>query len=129
MMFIDFLYAVFFALLLSAVFFWVFGWRRRWVDFGLFFVLLFLATWAGGIWLRPFGGMLYGRNWLPFFTVAVIIALLLAAVSIPERSTTTVELRQSRRKERARQTALASVSIFFYAVVLALIIAIVAGYL
>jgi hypothetical protein len=50
--------------------------RRR----GLFwvFLLIFLGTWAGGIWMKPFGPVLWGVHWLAFLLIGIIIALVLA---------------------------------------------------
>src|SRR5689334_22780496 len=44
-------------------------------------LILFLATWAGGIWLVPFGPRLWGVAWGTFVVVGLVVALLMAAVS------------------------------------------------
>lgn len=46
--------------------------------------ILFLTTWAGGVWLRPFGPVILGAHWLPHVAVAIVVSLLLAA-AIPTR--------------------------------------------
>jgi len=44
------------------------------------FVVFFLATWAGGIWMAPFGPPIGRVYWVPF----TLIAILIAAVLPPE---------------------------------------------
>lgn len=46
-----------------------------------FFILLFLGTWAVGVWARPFGPAIWGVDWVPFVVGAMVIAMFLAAVS------------------------------------------------
>lgn len=42
-------------------------------------VVLFLATWAGGIWLVPLGPRVWGAYWLGFLVVGILVALIIAA--------------------------------------------------
>ena len=46
--------------------------KRRGYQKGLIwlFLLLFLGTWAGGVWLSPFGPSFYGVYWIPFIVMA-----------------------------------------------------------
>jgi len=44
-------------------------------------LILFLATWAGGIWLVPIGPRLWGVAWGSFVVVGLVVALLIGAVS------------------------------------------------
>jgi len=75
---IDLLFAFIIALLFSAIFFS--GFRRQGFGTGLFilFLVLFLATWAGGVWVTPVGPLLWGASWLSFVVVGFFIALLLS---------------------------------------------------
>ncbi|WP_243374913.1 hypothetical protein [Geotalea sp. SG265] len=45
---------------------------------GLFFVI-FLATWAGGLWIQPVGPVMWGISFTVFIVVGVLVALLVAA--------------------------------------------------
>lgn len=45
------------------------------------FLIIFLTTWAGGIWIKPFGPTLWGVHWLTFVLIGIIIALLLVVTS------------------------------------------------
>jgi hypothetical protein len=49
------------------------------------FWIIFLTTWAGGIWVRPFGPSFRGIYWLPFLFIGIIIVLILV-VSYPRRT-------------------------------------------
>lgn len=48
---------------------------------GLFF-LIFLATWAGGLWIEPAGPAMWGVSLTVFIVVGGLVALLVAA-SLP----------------------------------------------
>jgi hypothetical protein len=48
-----------------------------------FFVFLFLATWAAGIWVSPFGPVVRDAPLFAFLVVGVLFALLLAAIIPP----------------------------------------------
>jgi len=45
------------------------------------FVMLFVVTWAFGVWLRPIGPPVWGAYWAPYVLVGVFLALLLAAAA------------------------------------------------
>ena len=51
------------------------------VSIFVILLILFLATWAGGIWLVPFGPRLWGVAWASFVVVGLVVALLMAALS------------------------------------------------
>lgn len=126
MFFLDLIIALIIALILSTIF--VFGFRRRgpWPNFFFFFIIIFLATWAGGLWLTPIGPSIGGVFLLPFLLVGAVFALLLAAAT-PAEKPTSIELktRQQVEKEKKIETA---VSIFFWILIVALAVAIIFGY-
>lgn len=78
--FVDFFYAAFVALILAFLFVVVFRRSGPWESFGLFFVVLFLLAWAGGVWLVPLGPVLWGSPFLGFVIVGAVAALLLGAI-------------------------------------------------
>jgi hypothetical protein len=129
--FIHFVLAFFIALILTMIF--VGGLRRGgpWASFLAFFIVIFLASWAGGLWMQPLGAALWGVYWLPFLLVGLIFALVIAAVSTPlkpERST--VKLVEEPEMEETREkTALTAFGLFFYIVVIALAVAIMVRYI
>ena len=128
MFFTDLIYALFFAALLTAAFFVLFRTRGPWSSLVLFFLVVFLASWAGGVWFYPFGPVLWGTSFLPFLLVGLIIALLLAAAAPTRREESTVELvdREKRHKERA--SAARALSLFFWVLVGAFLVLIISRY-
>ena len=125
---IDFLFAAVFAVLLTLIFTTLFRRKGPWSRGMVFFLLVFLAAWAGGIWLLPFGPTLFGVSWLPFLLAGLFVALILAAAlppQMPEQpSEKTIELeKRSDAVEQKRFDA------FFFVLVGALLIAVILGYI
>jgi len=73
----DLILALILGAVLTAVF--AFGFRRRGSGASvlLFFLLVFLGTWAASLWIGPVGPTLLGLYWLPPLMVGLVIALLL----------------------------------------------------
>lgn len=42
------------------------------------FLIIFFITWAGGIWIKPFGPSFHGIYWLSFILTGAIAALVIA---------------------------------------------------
>lgn len=86
------LMALIVAFALSALLVTVLGWRRpgaaqaesEVVSAIFFFVLLFFATWAAGVWLVPREPMAWGMAWIGWLAVALAVVLLLGSVSRQE---------------------------------------------
>lgn len=90
------------------------------------FFILFLGTWAGGLWITPFGSPWLGVYWMPFVVAGLFVALLVAATDQSSR-------RSYERKEtgpdHVEHAALATAfGLLFWILIMALAIAIVAGY-
>jgi hypothetical protein len=81
------------------------------------FVILFFAIWAGGLWVAPAVTIV----WLPFLLIAVLLTVLVAALSPRGRPGHQQELEVEREVE-------AGLGLFFFVLVGALIAAIAAGY-
>lgn len=118
-MVIEILLAVIIALLFSVLLVTVAGIERPGrpgLGPGLFFffILLFALTWAGGIWLAPFGPALWGVYWIPFLVVGLFVALLIAVLLPRRRPRTPVEA-QEEAKERAE--AEGALSFFFWVLI------------
>jgi len=103
--------------------------REPWSSLVLFFLVIFLAYWAGGAWFAPFGPALWGISFLPFLLVGLIFALLLAAAVPSEKQESTVELvdREQRRKERAIATI--ALSVFFWILIGVFVVVIISRYI
>jgi hypothetical protein len=117
------------------------GWRRPGavatesvvISAVFFFIILFLATWAANVWITPRDPSL-GVPWLASMAVALVITLLLGALSQPR------DRRRSRNAEPTTTTApatttpgnsgeimLAGFGIAFWALLVVLLFAAIAG--
>jgi Na+/melibiose symporter-like transporter len=105
------------ALLVTAIF--AVGLRTRsvWPNWLIFFGLVLLAAWAGGVWITPVGPAVRGIYWVPFLFVGLIMAVLLTAVVAPGSTLT----RWKTRTEREGETEIAfSVLVWVLAIGLAM---------
>jgi hypothetical protein len=125
MFFADFLFALVIGLLLTMVFVALFDTRGPWDIWWIFLLLVFMAAWAGGVWITPFGPTLFEVAWLPFLFVGLIFALLLAAIP-PVRPRTYGEAVAEARAEEAAATAL---GVFFWVLIVVMFITIIAAYI
>jgi len=122
------------AVILSALF--ALATRKRGLRKGLFwlFLILFLATWSGGVWVKPFGPVLWGVRWLSFLVVGAVIALILAVGQSrsrrkPQGRQETIDMLEKIKEERElEQVAWVTLTIFFWVLVLTLLAAIVFRY-
>lgn len=128
MFILELMFALFFALILTLIF--ASGIRRQGWGVGLliFFMILFLATWAGGVWITPFGPLWWGVSWLPYLFVGLLIALLLAALLPADR----IRPRAGggvRPEDRSQTETLATLDAFLWILMFGLLIAIIIAYL
>jgi len=121
----HFLFALIIAVVLAAIF--GVGLRRhRWgMDLWLFFILLFLFTWVGGVWVTPFGPAMWGVPFFSFLFAGLLAVLLLAALIPSPRETRRPAGPETREEER--QAAIA-INAFFWILLIGLIIAIIVAY-
>jgi hypothetical protein len=88
MFFVDLMFALALAMVLSLLLPGAFGWKRPgqevlWDNMVFLFFLIFLIAWADGVWLPQFGPVLLGGYWLPFLLTAFFVVMLLFAVAPP----------------------------------------------
>lgn len=126
MLFADLVVAVMVALLIGCVFA-ALGRPGPWPGLVWFFLLLVTFTWAGGVWLGPYGPPLWGIYWAPFVTFALLGALLVAATSPPRRRPTP-EPDLSPEGHAAGAAAAIAIDAFFWLVLIALLVAILLHY-
>ena len=90
----------------------------------ILFAILFLTSWAGGIWLSPVGPQLFGAQWMPFVLMGFVVALLVAAMTPrrPRNRVATVEA------AAADEVVTTTVTAFFWIFAVALIAAITLHY-
>jgi hypothetical protein len=127
MFFFEFLVVLVFTLVLTAIF--AVGIRRRttWNILLPFFMILFLATWATGIWVSPIGPMIRGIFLVPFLFIGLLYALLLTAFIPPSRPPRTP--REKARQVEKEQETFAVLNAFFWLLIIGLIIAIIGRYI
>jgi hypothetical protein len=126
MFFKHLLFAVLISVLLTGVF--VFGFRKRgpWDSFLLFFLVVGLGAWAGGIWFPALGPSVWGVHWLPFFIVGLIVSLLLVAAMPPVPPDTTVLFVEKGEEPEAKKRMV--LSVYFWLMVITLMVLIVTRY-
>ncbi len=126
MFLMEALFALVMALVFTAVF--ALGFQRRgpWPNVLTFFLIVFLAAWAGSLWLSPAGPVFLGIYWLPIIMVALLFALLLSAMVPPRPPTQKVEtISQVKQEERAVRRAY---NVFFWTLLIGFLAIIVLGY-
>jgi hypothetical protein len=91
----------------------------------LFFLIIFLASWAGGVWITPVGPVFLGVYWRAFFIVGLVFALLLEGLNAvsgrPDSRTKDIDV-EAKEIEKV-------VSFVFLILFLAFVIIIAAGYI
>ncbi len=96
------------------------------------FTLVVLATWAGGIWIRPMGPDIGGLFLLPFMVAAGLAVLIVMAVARRpgprNRRETIAILEHERRKKDMQAVTTLSLNLLFYFLVILFTIAIIVHY-
>ena len=129
----ELLSALIVALILSASFAFVIRRRGSRKGFFWFFLLIFLATWAVGIWIKPFGPSLGGIYWMPFLIIGMLIVLFVAVITPlppPKGRHETLDMLDQIEKDReVKQFAYISLNVSFWILLFVLIILILVRYL
>jgi hypothetical protein len=123
MFFFDMMMALLVAILLTAIFA-IFHRQKAGSLLLLFFAVVFLASWAGGAWLQPGRITLGSMAWFIYLVVGLLVALLLWAIIPPLH----FQSRRARRKESETEP-LVIFNLFFWALLIALCLAIISRYL
>lgn len=97
--------------------------RRPLRGLWIFFLIVFLATWAGPLWIRPFGPVFGGVAWMPMLIVSVFFWLLILSIipQVPDAKSTEM----NKTDENASTMVL---GVFFWIMIMLLIISIAVGY-
>lgn len=134
---------VVFSLIVAAVFSALFAvFIRRGVPrkgFFWFFLVIFLAAWAGGVWGNVVALPPGQRSWFPFFTSGLLTAILLSLLapkppkvdreSVLSRKETLELLDEIEEQKELAELAYISVNAFFWMFVILLLVLIVSRYL
>jgi hypothetical protein len=133
MVFKDLLFALILGFILSTIFTAIIRRRGPRTGFFWFFVIVFLATWAGGIWFPPIGPSIRGIYWFPSLMVGLIAAFLLTVLAerrTPKNRQETLEaLARMEEKREMEQATYIALSMLFWFVLALLIAAIIIRYL
>ena len=92
------------------------------------FLIIFLTTWAGGIWLKPVGPTLWGVHFLTFLLVGLTTVLFLI-IAIPRRAPrgrreTLDMLERIEQKKALERVTFLTLSLFFW-ILLALLVTVI----
>ena len=121
------------ALGLSALFALVTRGKYRRLDLSLFFLIIFLSTWAFGIWITPFGPTMWGVPWLVYVFVGVVFSILVSLTYRTKRVTgrrETLELLERIESEKKmEQVTFISLNLLFWILVFVLAVAIIVRYM
>jgi hypothetical protein len=110
-------YVILAALLVTMVLTWALSMfsKRPLRGLWLFFLIVFLATWAGQLWITPFGPAYWGVNIFSLILVSVFFSFFVFAL-VPFK------------QKNAEEGAFFIMGAFFWVIIILLIAAIVAGY-
>ena len=132
MFWIDVLIALAVGIILTTIFSMVIGRTGPWDNIFLFFIIIFLGAWAGGLWLRNTVHGIYGYYWFSYLIVGLLIAILIAATgpvkTKPERNKIELKSKRELRKEN-KNPALKKMDIFLSILIILLLLIILIGYM
>jgi len=86
-------------------------------GFTLFFLLIFLVTWSGSLWINPFGPLTWGIPLIPMVFVGFLFSFLILAIAP-----------LTKKGEEPVDEPLIAAGIFFWILLVVLIIVIGFGY-
>ncbi len=97
------------------------------------FLVLFLGTWAGGVWLKPFGPKLWGVPWMAFLLAGLVIVLFLV-ISFPRRAPrgrheTLDMLERIEQDKKLEEVTYITLSIFFWVLLAGFVVLIILRYI
>jgi len=121
----EMLFALCMAMLFTLIF--AIGLRRTgpWSNVWVFFLIVFLAAWAGELWISPAGPVFIGIAWLPILFLSFLLAVLLASFTPPQRPEPKVE---TISEVKGKEAAVRIFDAFFWTLLIGLVVIIVLGY-
>jgi hypothetical protein len=132
MIILELSFALMVAFALSAIFAIVTRGSYRGIDLFLYFLIIFLSTWAFGIWIEPFGPTMWGVPWLMYIFVGFIFSLLVSLSysrkRVMSRRETLELLDRIEERKKIEQVTSISLNLFFWMLVFILTAAIIIRY-
>lgn len=89
----------------------------------LFFVILFLTTWSGQLWINPVSPLYFGIDWVLLIFTAIVFSLLMIALSAPLETPPKTNDPATPEKEAG-----VAIGVFFWVVLILLAIAVIGGH-
>ncbi|MBD3379752.1 MAG: hypothetical protein GF408_04750 [Candidatus Omnitrophica bacterium] len=121
----EIIFALLIAMAVTGIFAIALKKRGPWGAVWMFFIVIFLVSWAGSVWLITAGPVFFGVSWLSVLILAVIVALVLV-VAMPPR--TPLSIKEAGEREKQKEKAESVFDLFFWMLVFLLVFAIFAGY-
>ncbi len=89
----------------------------------LFFIIIFLTTWSGQLWISPVGPLYFGVDWILLIFTGIVFSLLMIAISAPLAAPPKTNDPATPEKEAG-----VAIGVFFWVLLILLVIAIVGGH-
>lgn len=128
MAFLEILVIVMAAIVIGSLFFFGFKTAGPWGSFWTFILILILAGLAAAAWIRPFGPIYWNISWVPVLFVIVLFSLFLAALTPTRRDKDVIE-KEIVSEPQPEDSAMFTLSFFFWAFIVFLLAAVVWGVL
>jgi hypothetical protein len=98
-------------------------------GFFFFFLIVFLITYAGSLWIRPFGPSLFGVFWLPILFVCILAGLFIYRSAPPRRKQlsrdeTLQMLEENEKRKQLEQVTYVTLDILFWLIISLLVLSI-----
>ncbi len=87
----------------------------------LFFLIIFLSTWSGQLWVHPVTTPIWGIDWGLLIFTAIVFSVMMVALSGPVPTPTSNEA-------QVNQEAGIAIGLFFWILIILLVIAVASGY-
>jgi hypothetical protein len=119
--------ALLMALVLTLLFMMLYNARGQWSDLFFFFIIVFLGTWSGQLWITP-RGTETGTNaiaWLPLIMVSLVFAFLVMALMPPG----SIRPAENPGKDATDREKMFGLGIFFWIFFGLILLSILIGYL
>lgn len=133
MVFAEFFFSFVIAFLLTGLYIFLTRGAGRRTGLVRLFLIIFLATWAAGIWLKPLGPTLWGIHWMNFLLSGIVIVLLLSLI-VPQKPPRgrheTLDMLDRMEEERQLEEATyIALTAFFWTLIFVLLVAILIRYI
>ncbi len=89
----------------------------------LFFIIIFLTTWSGQLWINPISPQYFGVDWILLIFTAIVFSLLMIALSAPLAAPP-----KSSDPATPEKEAGVAIGVFFWVLLILLVIAIIGGH-